>query len=110
MSVVTSHSWALVTGNATVELKHATPLPRTDASDEGQDGHSGDVVSLEANVAQILVGSGMADYVNPWGPAKAAAPGKMFRTGERKPYDPAPAPAAAAVPAAAAPAPAHAKK
>jgi hypothetical protein len=101
MSAVTSHSWALVTGMVTVTLLHATPLP------DGTEGHSGDVVSLEANVANILVGSGMAEYTGPWG--TKTAPGQMFRTGERKPYVPAPAPAAPA-PAAAAPAPAHAKK
>jgi hypothetical protein len=93
MSAVTSHSWALVTGMVDVELLQPTPIPGANPGDPMQDGKAGDILTLEANVANILVGSGMAKYVSPWGPSSTT--GKMFKTGESKPVSaPAAAPAA----------------
>jgi hypothetical protein len=93
MSAVTSHSWALVTGMVNVVLVHATPIPGANPGDPIHDGKPGDVLNLEANVANILVGSGMAKYSSPWGPSSTT--GKMFKTGESKPVSaPAAAPAA----------------
>jgi hypothetical protein len=87
-------------GKVKVKLLVATPV-------DAEDKKAGDVVSVDANSANILIGYGLAESADP--PAPPAPPGKLFKSGEKTPHTPPPAAAASAsAPAPATPAPAPA--
>lgn len=86
-----SHSWAGETGTESMTLLQATP------KGDGTDGKPGDVIEVETNYCEVLVGSGVAEYTTP--PAMQSATGQMFQSGSATPYVPPPAPKSAAAPA-----------